>query len=109
MNAGKRRKLVKQATLAHMALMCTGLGVPLAKQLDRLKLTELISRPAASKLLKHYSELESLEGEQAAVIYNSLFPAWLADDLTGVEVVEQPLGWTYSGYFPLGQWSKVSK
>lgn len=107
MNAGKRRKLIRPDLLVLLAIK-TKLGIPLTRAMQDLQLDGLISRPAAAKLISLFIEAEKLPNgsEDSLRIQRSLAPEWL--DLAADKVQEQPAGWVYSGFFPIGEWQKDS-
>lgn len=108
MNAGKKRKLIRPGTLAAISLLC-GMGVPLNRAMKEVEIEELISRPAANKLLSLYKEMfkKGLDNDTHIIMHRSLFPSWL--DLDASAVQEQPEGWEYIGRFPFGEWSQVTE
>lgn len=98
-----KRKLLAKDVLDALANKIE-LGVPLSRAIRDLKLD--ISNPTAKKLLNCYSILNSFDRlefeESETVVNNSMFPAWL--DKSSTNVQENPDGWIYVGYFPLGEW-----
>ncbi len=96
----KKRKLMIPSAYSDLSYKLT-LGVPLSRVLRQSELD--ISRPLVSRLLNHFeNSLDYSDPDTAVRIHNSLFPSWLIKD--GPVIQEQPDGWTYVGYFPLGEW-----
>lgn len=67
------------------------LGVPLTRVIRKYNLS--VTYPVVKKLLAYKDDPQA----QA-----SLFPEWLDQESDEVQV--QPDGWTYSGFFPHGEW-----
>lgn len=106
MNAGKKRKLIQLKVLSTLAFW-VDLGVPIAKAINDAGINKHISRPAAAKLINIYLQMNRLPSgsSEAIAILHSLQPEWL-DSKIDKAVQEQPSGWNYEGFFPLGEWRK---
>lgn len=101
MSRGKSRKLIARGTLAY-AQTLSAMGVPVSRIHADLQLIDLISVPAFTKLLRFFDELQdSDDPSHSKQIESSLFPPWLEDKPA---VQEEPADWTYSGFFPYGDW-----
>lgn len=83
----RQRKLLLRSTLTKLKADVDR-GVPLARAMRNQELG--MSRPAVAKLLGYF---------KTDAVHDSLFPAWLNQDEQ-----EQPGHYTYTGYFPVGQW-----
>jgi hypothetical protein len=94
-----------------------GIGVPVAKLIERHKLP--MARPTLAKLLSYVTTSETAPPAVQAIIDASLYPEWL-ENPTPVEqdanfmygqqwpasscVIQQPPTWRYEGKMPLGKW-----
>lgn len=96
------RKLLSSKALSTLEVKVAA-GIPLALAMRQMSLD--MSRPAVAKLLKWLTEADNyqLDDEHSLNIRLNLFPEWLDPD--SMEPQQQPVNWTFDGYFPTqGTW-----
>lgn len=61
-----------------------------------------VSGPTLKKLLKYYTVMQNSDIEVKRIIYASLFPKWLKEELQ----YQNAAKWVYIGTMPLGNWEE---